>query len=444
MFPSTYRFRMISLCMIAILVASGFAQADKFSRENKSGRVTEKKQKKAPITRKAPLRQKVIAAAKVHKAEAIIGMKVTNGQAESLGTIKDLVTNQEHNRISYAALEQSDVLGLKSKLFAVPWPALRSSLDGKTMILDVPKSEFGKAEGFTKSQWPDRGSQEWAGRMTRSQFKQYSSQVSGPVKGAQQPAQFKLRRISELVGLAVKNKEGESLGQIQSVIFAGDRNEGQLVYGIIDVGEPLGLSKKLAAVPWRALQIRPALDIARLDTDKAKIVKVLFIPADMTKLAQRNYAQKIHDNYNQTPYWEVFGFVVEPADPFLAWQAGSAYNMSFDPAKITTATGTVQSVGTFQPAPGAAEGVSVKIKDDSGQMRTIQAGPKAFADKLGMNLLFGDSITVKGSKALIGTRPVIIASEITKAGQTYKLRNNNGMPAWNTQQLRNSSQKLGK
>ncbi len=48
----------------------------------------------------------------------------------------------------------------------------------------------------------------------------------------------------------------------------------------------------------------------------------------------------------------------------------------------------------------------MKIKDDSGQMRTIQAGPKAFADKLGMNLLFGDSITVKGSKALIDRQPL--------------------------------------
>ncbi len=442
MFPSTYRFRMIGLCMIAILIASGFAQASKWSKGSKIGRTTEKKETRA--VRKEVRGQQAIQSAKLHKAEAIIGMEVRNGQAESLGLIKDLVTNQEHNRISYAVLEKSEALGLKTKLFAVPWPALRLSLDGKTQILDVPKSEFDKVEGFSQLQWPDRGSQEWAGRMTRSQFKQYSSQVSGPLAGAQPPAQFKLRRISELVGLAVKNKQGVSLGQIHSVIFAGDRNEGQLVYGIIDVGVPLGQGKKMAAVPWRALQIRPALDVARLDTDKTKIVKILFMPGDMPKLAQRNYAQKIHDNYNQTPYWEVFGFVVEPIDPFSAWQVGSAYNMGFDPAKITTATGTVQSVSTFQPQPGAAQGLRVKIKDDAGQIRTIYAGPKIFADKLGMNLLFGDSITVKGAKTLVGTRPVIMASQITKAGQTYKLRNKNGMPAWNTQQLRSSYQKPGK
>ena len=438
MFPSTYRFKMVSLCMIAIFVASGFAQASKWSKENKIGRVTEKKETKA--VGKDVTGQKGMFAAKLHMAEGIIGMEVKNGQAESLGFIKDLVTNTEHNRISYAVLEQSDILGVKRKMFAVPWPALRSSLGGKTLILDVPKAEFDKSEGFTKSQWPDRGSQEWAGRMTRSQFKQYVSQISAPGKAAQQPAQFKLRKISDLVGLAVKNKQGESLGQIHSVIYAADRNEGQLVYGIVDIGEPFGLSKKLAAVPWRAMQIRPALDVARLDTDKVRIAKILYKTSDMPKLAQRSYAQKIHDNYNQSPYWEVFGFVVEPIEPFQAWQAGSAYNMGFDPAKITTATGTVQSVGTFQPQPGAAVGVSVKIKDDTGQIRTIHAGPKAFADKLGMNLLFGDSITVKGAKTLVGTRPVIMASEITKAGQTYKLRNNNGMPAWNTQQLRSSSQ----
>ncbi len=433
MFSSTYRLRIICLCVAAILVASGAAEAGKWNRRNKAGRTTKPKDQTTALYNAAQA-QSVAHAAKLRKAEDIIGMEVKNPQGERLGFVKEIVTTQGRNRASYAVLEQSELLGATTKWYAVPWPALWTSPTGTTLMLDVPKSEFQKVSGFNKTQWPDRGSEEWSGRMSRSQFAQYSSQVTGPYEG--QAEQFKLRKISELLGLTVKNNQGQKLGEIDSIIFATDRDEGQIVYGIIGHGGVYGIGKKMTAVPWRAIQIRPALDIARLDADRNKLESLPYQHNDMPRLAERQYAQQVHSSFNQTPYWEVFGFVMEPADPFSSWRPGSAYNMGFSPTQMTTVAGTVESIGSFQPEPGAAQGLSLVVKDAAGELRTVHAGPKTFADQLGMGLLRGDSVTVTGARSWVGSQPVIMATEISKYGKTFKFRDASGIPMWNTQQLR--------
>jgi hypothetical protein len=42
----------------------------------------------------------------------------------------------------------------------------------------------------------------------------------------------------------------------------------------------------------------------------------------------------------------------------------------------------------------------------------------------------GDKATVRGSRVSIDGKPAIIAAEVTKDGQTLRLRDDNGLPLW--------------
>jgi sporulation protein YlmC with PRC-barrel domain len=92
----------------------------------------------------------------VPKASTFIGSSVENPQGENLGTIHDIVLDPQQGRIKYVALSYGGVLGLGSKLFAVPWDALTLQPDGKTFLLNVEQALLETTPGFDKNNWPQR------------------------------------------------------------------------------------------------------------------------------------------------------------------------------------------------------------------------------------------------------------------------------------------------
>ncbi|WP_157991480.1 PRC-barrel domain-containing protein [Caldimonas tepidiphila] len=58
-------------------------------------------------------------------------------------------------------------------------------------------------------------------------------------------------RISKIIGVEVRNREGERIGGIEDMVL--DRN-GNAAYAIVSTGGFLGLGSRLHAVPWKLLQ----------------------------------------------------------------------------------------------------------------------------------------------------------------------------------------------
>ncbi|MBL0165464.1 MAG: PRC-barrel domain-containing protein [Xanthomonadales bacterium] len=56
-----------------------------------------------------------------------------------------------------------------------------------------------------------------------------------------------------LLGDAVKNPQGESLGDLKEIMF--DTDTGKIAYGVVSFGGILGMGDKLFAVPWSALSV---------------------------------------------------------------------------------------------------------------------------------------------------------------------------------------------
>src|SRR5262245_1280011 len=78
---------------------------------------------------KATVRKESAMSNIVLSADTLTGDKVVNAAGEDLGKIEDFMLDVESGRIRYAVLSFGGVLGLGSKLFAVPPEALTVDMD---------------------------------------------------------------------------------------------------------------------------------------------------------------------------------------------------------------------------------------------------------------------------------------------------------------------------
>jgi sporulation protein YlmC with PRC-barrel domain len=97
------------------------------------------------------------------RGSALKGLKVRNMEGEDLGKINEMMIELEMGKIAYAVLAFGGVLGLASKLFAVPWNALGIDPAKREFLLNIPKKNLEEAPGFDKDNWPGVMSEDWTG-----------------------------------------------------------------------------------------------------------------------------------------------------------------------------------------------------------------------------------------------------------------------------------------
>ncbi len=98
----------------------------------------------------------------VMAASTLEGDDVVNRQGETLGEISDIMLDVPSGRVAYAVMTFGGVMGMGSKLFAVPWNALTLDADRECFVLDVDKQRLDKAPGFDKDHWPSMADTDWA------------------------------------------------------------------------------------------------------------------------------------------------------------------------------------------------------------------------------------------------------------------------------------------
>ena len=74
---------------------------------------------------------------------------------------------------------------------------------------------------------------------------------------------------STVIGDAVKNPQGESLGDLKEIMF--DTSSGKITYAVLSFGGILGMGDKLFAVPWSALAIDHANHHLILNVSKDRL-----------------------------------------------------------------------------------------------------------------------------------------------------------------------------
>jgi sporulation protein YlmC with PRC-barrel domain len=189
--------------------------------------------------------------AAVFKFSELKSIEVENAQGEKVGNIADLVYNARNGSISYAALSFGSTLGIGGKLFAIPWQSFKpkyNAVDKKhTLVLNIDKKALENAPGFDSKNWPDVANPAWSTDV--DQF--YATARTTDTRDASRTGEPGAR-VSDLVGLGVKNDADESLGKVEDVVV--DLGQGKLRYAAIAFGGFLGMGDKLFAVPFETLR----------------------------------------------------------------------------------------------------------------------------------------------------------------------------------------------
>lgn len=262
-----------------------------------------------------------------------------------------------------------------------------------------------------------------------------------------QPLGIKYRKVSDLIGMPAKTAQNEDVGDLDDMVI--DTNQGRVAFGVFTVKSGfLGMGKEMALIPWTSIQVQPSSNDLRVNADKQTIDASAFAADRFPDLQNRQYTQDLYRRFEATPYWEALGYTPGTEQPSAssmteanqgrdpsAWKPDSDYNKKFDASKITTVSGTIQSAGTFSPAANAIPGVRLQIKSDDGKTHTIQLGPRPYVDQQGIDMRNGDQATVTGSQVDFNGRNVIIASKIQSGGKSIDLRDDQGKPKWNADQL---------
>jgi sporulation protein YlmC with PRC-barrel domain len=425
----------------------------------------------------------------LQKGTDLLGMDVKNAKGDSLGNVDELVLNADHQQVAYCVVRHGGLLGIGAKYHAVPWQAFKLSGDSKYLVLDVAEDKWKNAPTFDKDKWPDMGDPNWykdvhsyygheasfkedvkegakdvkegakeLGRDIKEGAEDVKDKVTGEEKGDFKDREgykaegykggygkdwegrhFWARRLSDVIGTDVKNRAGENLGELEDVMV--DMHRGHVAYGILTYGGVLGIGEKWVAVPWAAFEMKPRLETARLDVDK-KTLEELAFESDKWPTFDEAYGRRIHERFNEEPYWQVFGYPgvsdMKEKDRYAVWKPDSEYNKKFNAGNIVTIRGTVESIGKFYPEDGAAPGLRLRIKTDKGETYTVHCGPNNWVERQELKLYYGDDVTVVGSKTeagVFGLREVLLATEVKKGDKTLTVRDKDGKPSWKAEDL---------
>lgn len=98
----------------------------------------------------------------VMASDSLEGDRVVNARGENIGKIRDIMIDVPTGRVAYAVLSFGGVMGIGSKLFAVPWSALTLDTDNKCFVMDIDKERLENAPGFDKDDWPNMADPQFA------------------------------------------------------------------------------------------------------------------------------------------------------------------------------------------------------------------------------------------------------------------------------------------
>ncbi len=424
----------------------------------------------------------------LQRVDQLMGTDVTNDQGQKLGKVEDIVLDSRDRTINYVVVSYDGSLGMGNKLFAVPWSAIKMDAQKKHFVVNVSTDRIKSAPSFDKSHWPNMSDPGW--KQQETSFFQSAGQSSGasssqssampstssrpsasatgqsgtsdqsaagsrqrpsattPGQAASgQPLTIKYRKVSDLIGMPAKTAQNEDVGDLDDMVI--DTNQGRVAFGVFTVKSGfLGMGKEMALIPWTSIQVQPSSNDLRVNADKQTIDAAAFAANRFPDLQNKQYTQDLYKRFEATPYWEALGYTPGTEQPSAtsmtaatqgrdpsAWKPDSDYNKKFDASKITTVSGTIQSAGTFSPAANAIPGVRLQIKSDDGKTHTVQLGPRPYVDQQGIDMRNGDQATVTGAQADFNGRSVIIASKIESGGKTIELRDAQGKPKWNADEL---------
>lgn len=195
---------------------------------------------------------------------------------------------------------------------------------------------------------------------------QTANEVINDTSRAQQQASQSLRKRSanELTGMAVKNRNGDSLGKVKDFVI--DARSGQVIYTVIGSGGVLGIGETLHAVPVAALNYEGAGGDERLtlDIDSARWSQAPRFRKDrLSSLQGDQEGRSTYEYYGQT--WREPGQGITMQTPSQR-QEGSAQKPAAGQSQFVVASDIIgKNIRSGSQDVGSIEDVLVQLQSRS-------------------------------------------------------------------------------
>jgi hyperosmotically inducible periplasmic protein len=275
------------------------------------------------------------------KASELIGMEVKNYQDEKLGTVDDLGVDLESGRVVQVILSSGGFIGIGSALSAVPPGALHHDTTAKVLHLNADKAKLASAPKFDADKWEESSSSNRLAAIyrhygeepafnfigqgetrrdgqrnqrdqstdsrnvaTRNDDQTWDQSRSTSARQAMIPSERlgKVQRASKLIGMTVKNRQDETLGDVENLLV--DLPSGRLVAVVLSSGGFLGMGDALSAVPPTALQFSADRASLQLDATKQSLTSAPHFKANQwPDFAQPEQAGGVYRAYQVEPYF---------------------------------------------------------------------------------------------------------------------------------------------
>lgn len=95
------------------------------------------------------------------KASSILGAIVVNPDHIGLGKIQEMAIDPIKGKVAYAVISFDGFLGLREKLFAIPFSAFAYNAAANEYVLNVAQERLRGAPGFDADRWPAMSDENW-------------------------------------------------------------------------------------------------------------------------------------------------------------------------------------------------------------------------------------------------------------------------------------------
>jgi len=362
------------------------------------------------------------------RASQITGTEIQNSDHQKVGTIEDVVFDQDNGTVAFAVVAMDPAMNAGDKLLAVPWASLKATNDAKALALDLPKDRLEKAPRFDRNAWPDINAQ-WSSevmafygvnRPMQTPRETAQAQPMTPEDGNRNrlPGEDGYRETKDIA----PNGHREIMTVNGKVKSFQQRDPAELVI-LSDRGEIQAELGPVTFLDQQRLTFDPNSDVTVRGYETTRDGRRTFIVTDVITKDGRTVKLRGDDF---APLWAKTT-TVERSYPTNGYpSANGATNANPD---IRDLSGTVTYVDTATGCGESAQGRLVTVRTDNGE-RVVALGPGTYLARQHWELRPSDTVAVRGFETTRDGRRVFIATEVRRGNETWRLRREDGSPLW--------------